>query len=108
MNNLEEEQIIEVENQYWVDQNTALERLEKNPDFQAVILTGYFKDKAINGVSLLANDQIVKEGHRPAIMESLVAISQLEDHFHTIKNLGTVVPEDEEEAQTEFLQGQGE
>lgn len=91
MNNLtaEETKILEVENKYWVEMYEALERLEKNPDFQKVILDGYFKDKAINGVSLLAQDAIVRGGHRTSVMEDLIAISSLEDHFMTIKNLGS-------------------
>ena len=95
MNNLEnqEQEVLTVENQYWVDMNDSLSRLENNKDFQKVILGGYFRDKAINGVSLLANDQTIKEGNRPAVIESLIAISHLEDFFITIKNIGTVAPE---------------
>lgn len=103
MNNLEQEQLIEVENQYWVDMNHSLTELEKNPHFQKVVLSGYFKDLAVNQVSLLANDQIIREGKRGVIIESLTAISYLQDHFMTIKNLGTVIPDEEEDAD-----GQGE
>ena len=97
MNNLTEDQLVEVENQYWVDMNASLERLKGNKDFQRVILDGYFKDKAINGVSLLAQDAIVANGHRSAVMEDLIAISSLEDFFITIENLGASIPEDEED-----------
>ena len=96
MNTLEEQELLTVENEYWVGMNNALERLKQNKDFQTVILDGYFKDKAINGVSLLAQDAIVRDGHRTAVMEDLIAISSLEDHFITIANLGTVIPEEEE------------
>ena len=51
MSNLEDQQILEVENQYWADMWASLERLQKNKDFKRLILEGYFKDKAINGVS---------------------------------------------------------
>lgn len=91
-----EDEILRVENEYWVSMNAALERLEKNPDFKTVILDGYFKDKAINGVSMLATDHVKRGGFRGDIMEQLVAISQLEDYFYTIKNLGTIPEEDEE------------
>lgn len=73
---------------YYVGMKQALERLENNPDFQKVILDGYFKDKAVNGVSMLASGYIKKNGLRPDIMESLVAISQLQDYFITVKQLG--------------------
>ena len=86
---------------YWVGMKQALERLENNPDFQKVILDGYFKDKAINGVSMLASGYIKKNGLRPDVMESLIAISQLQDFFITVKQLGTE-PEDEDENEDEI------
>lgn len=93
-----ESEILRVENMYWADMAMALERLEKNEDFKRVILDGYFKDKAINGVSMLATDHVKRGGFRGDIMEQLVAISQLEDYFATIKGLGTMpVEEDGEE-----------
>ena len=49
---------------YYVGLKQALDRLEQNPDFKKVILDGYFKDKAINGVSLLATDYVRKNGLR--------------------------------------------
>ena len=73
---------------YYVGMIQALERLENNPDFQKVILDGYFKDKAVNGVSMLASGYIKKNGLRADIIESLVAISQLQDYFITVKQLG--------------------
>lgn len=97
MNNLTDQQILEVENSYWAEMWESLSRLKQNPDFQRLILNGYFKDKAINGVSLLAQDGIVQNGLRPAVMEDLVAISKLEDFFITVENLGTVAPDEEEQ-----------
>lgn len=92
-----EQEILRVENVYWAEMAQALERLEKNEDFKRVILEGYFKDKAINGVSLLATDHVKRGGFRGDIMEQLVAISQLEDYFITIKGLGTAPAESEDE-----------
>lgn len=80
---------------YYVGQKQALDRLETNPDFKKVILEGYFRDKAVNGVSLLATDYVRKNGLRAEIMENLVAISNLQDYFLTIKRRGTE-PEDDE------------
>ena len=95
-----EEELLRVERQYWHDMLASLEALEKNEDFKRVILDGYFKDKAINGVSLLAVDQIKQSGARGDVMEQLVSISQLQDHFSTIRNLG-FVPDDEDEYELE-------
>ena len=60
-----------------VDNNTeekiqmveALERLEKNRDFQKVILEGYMKDEVLRANSLLANHTIKAQGKRPDIIE---------------------------------------
>ena len=80
---------------YYVGLKQALDRLETNPDFKKVILEGYFRDKAVNGVSLLATDYVRKNGLRAEIMENLVAISNLQDYFLTIKKMGTE-PEDDD------------
>lgn len=94
MNNLNEEEILEVENQYWVNMWNDLRSLKEDERFKRVILDGYFKDKAINGVSLLARDDVVSNGHRSAVMEDLIAISSLEDFFISIENLGSIPAED--------------
>ena len=86
---------------YYVGLKQALDRLEQNPDFKKVILDGYFKDKAINGVSLLSTDYVRKNGLRPSIMEDLNAISALQDYFLTIKRMGTVEEDDIEDESTE-------
>ena len=90
---------------YYVGMRQALERLEANPDFQKVIMDGYFKDKAINGVSLLATNYIRKNGLRPEVMESLVAISQLQDFFITIKQLGAEVEDEGTDDEDESVEG---
>lgn len=89
-------ELLTVENEYWVNLAQDLEVLHKSPEFKRVILDGYFKDKAINGVSMLATEYVKQTGTRGEIMEQLVAISNLEDYFATIMNLGTI-PEDDEE-----------
>lgn len=96
MNNQNTNELVEVENKYWKDLNLALQRLRENTDFQKLILEGYFKEKAVDGVSMLANPMVIREGKRGEILESLVAISHLEDFFITIENIGAA-PEDLEE-----------
>lgn len=95
--NKTENEILMVENEYWKSLYESLERLKQNKDFKAVILDGYFKDRAVNGVSLLAMDRIKRMGARPDIMESLVAISALQDYFITIENMGSMPVEDDDE-----------
>lgn len=95
-NSQNEEQLLEIENQYWTEQKEALERLEQNKDFQKLILEGYFKDFASNQTSMLAMDYTRQTNTRGEIFERLVAISNLQDYFITIKNM-VAPPENSEE-----------
>lgn len=94
-----EAEIQMIENQYWVGMAQALERLEKNEDFKKVILDGYFKDKAINGVSILGTDYVKRNNVRGDVIEDLLSISKLQDYFMTLKNLGAEPSDDEDEVE---------
>ena len=97
MNNLEheEQQLLEVQNDYWAGLNKDLIELEEDPRFIRLITVGYFKDFPINQTSMLASDRTIQEGKRGVIMEQLVAVSHLQHHFMTVKNLGGVPPEED-------------
>lgn len=88
--------VMETEVQYMVELNDALTRLKDNKDFKKLILDGYFKDFAVNQTSMLATDYVRSTGKRAEVMERLVAISNLQDWFITIEQLGTL-PQDEDE-----------
>lgn len=85
------------ETQYWVGLHQSLERLHDNPDFQKVVLDAYFKDRAVNGTSMLASEYVVQNGKRSEIMEDLVAISRLQHFFMMIENLGSIPDEEEDD-----------
>ena len=95
--NVDETLIEKAEVEYWAKLKDALERLEKNEDFKAVVLESYFKDFAINQVSMLSHDYTRAQGTRPVLMEQLVAVSALQDYFRTVKMLGSQMPEEDEE-----------
>jgi len=80
---------------HYKEQLDALNRLMEDKDFKKVIIEGYFKDEAIRLTGLLAHDEIRRQNLRPAIMEQLVAISNLQDYFRTITNM--VAPEFDDE-----------
>ena len=99
---LNEQELYTVENDYWTEACAALDRLEKNEDFKKVILEGYFKDKALQGVNILATDHVRANNLRPVVMEELIAISHLQDYFFMVKNLGSIpFDADEEESKEE-------
>jgi hypothetical protein len=97
--NQEEVELEMVETQQWVSRYEALQRLEKNPDFINVISEGYIRDRSLQGVSMLANESVKRQGQRPDVMEMLVAVSTLQDYFKMLKNLGAIAKEDMEEAE---------
>lgn len=82
--------VMSVSVDYWVEMAEALVRLEANPDFKKVVLDGYFREKAVDGVSMLSHPEVKRRNQRGDIFESLMAISALQDFFITIKNLGLV------------------
>ena len=101
MNNQEtngSEELVTIDNSYWVEQHKALKRLEANADFKAVMLEGYFKDVAVNTVSMLANDYTRQQGLRGELFEKLVGISGVQDHFAMVHNLGTIAEDEQLEA----------
>jgi len=91
------EELFTVDNEKYVKLNEALSRLKENEDFQTLILNGYFKDKAISSVSMLAAPYTMQTGARKDVLEQLIAISYLEDYFITIENLGAVTPDEDED-----------
>lgn len=99
MTNLEneEQERARLENEHWTNLKSDLDFLHSNPQFQRVVLEGYFKDKAVNGVSMLANDYTIRNGKRGEIIEALIAISHLQDYFITINSMGTIPPFEEDE-----------
>ena len=89
----DEREILAVENNYWANLNSSLERLKSNPDFQAVILEGYFKDRAINGVSMLCAPN--SDGARKKdLLDEFYAISNLTWYFKMIEHMGSTNEEE--------------
>ena len=88
----------------------AWNRLQRNSDFKKVILKGYCEKKALASVSLLAVPQIKEKGHRPDVMEDLVAISNLQYYFkiieHEYEGATTPILSDDEEAEIAALEAQ--
>ena len=83
-----QEEQIEAERLYWRDMNESLTLLHENEHFKKVILNGYFTDKAVQGVSMLANESVKRNNERTNLMESLIAISSLREYFQYIRSLG--------------------
>ena len=80
-----------------VQKYEALQRLKENKDFQVLVLEGYLKEKAVDGVSLLGTEYVMNNNLRGKLMEELVAISRFQMYMQMIENLGAPASEDDEE-----------
>lgn len=102
-NQTEELLTVEVEQEHNIKMGEALNRLRDNPDFKTFIMEGYLEGKVLASVSLLAVPSIKSQGHRPDIMEDLIAASNLKYFMTMTDNAyeGAVDPvlSDEEEAE---------
>lgn len=91
-----------------VSMGEAWNRLQKHGDFKKIILKGYLEQKALASVSLLAVPQIKEKGHRPDVMEDLVAISNLAYYFkiieHEYEGATSPILSDDEEAEVARLE----
>jgi len=89
----DEKEILTVENNYWVGLKLALDRLRENADFKAVVLEGYFKDRAVNGVSMMCaptSDGNVKKD----LLDEMMAISKVIWYFKMIDHMGSTSEEE--------------
>lgn len=88
MSNLakEENELLTASLDHAIGMGEALKRLQRNSDFKKVITNGYLEQKVLASWSLLAVPQIKEKGHRPDIMEDLVASSNLKYFFQIIES----------------------
>jgi hypothetical protein len=114
MSNSEKEEIaaLTASMDHALDMGEAWLRLQRNHDFKKIITEGFLKEKVLASVSLLAVPQIMSEGRRPAIMEDIVAASNLQFFFQMIEHQydGAKNPilSDSEEAEFAALQEEAE
>jgi hypothetical protein len=70
-----------------VTNRDRLKRLEKNYDFKALILQGYFKDKPVE-LSRVAAQVTLNEQSKQVWENAQVGISSLQGHLHSIYTEG--------------------
>lgn len=94
--NMSDEEILTVGNDYWMQLAHDLEGLKQDERFQRVILEGYFKDRPINGVFMLDAPGVAENGARKDLMEEMISISKLQWYFKMIESMGSAPEETEE------------
>jgi hypothetical protein len=103
MSNLKDEQsqveLETFETEHHITMGEDLAWLKQNPQFQRVITEGYLKAKALDSISMLADPGVIRRGERSAIMEDLVAGSNLNYFFMMVEynHAGAMNAEMEEE-----------
>lgn len=96
-NQTTDSELITIELNQAYEMGEALKRLEKNPDFQKVVLDGYLKEKALASVSLISVPAIKEQGKRPEVIEDLIAISNLQYYLRMIHMFHEAALQDMEE-----------
>lgn len=81
----------------------ALLRLRKNPDYKLLIEDTYLNSNALDKVSLLGVPQIVQQGKRTAVMEELVAISNLKYFLLMVEQFGEAAKDTKLELENEEM-----
>jgi hypothetical protein len=75
-------------NQRLIEKVETLHRLMENPDFQDIILQGYFRDEAYNLVMQKAEPASRTPERQEDIIMSIEAISRLNEYFRAIELMG--------------------
>jgi len=72
----------------------ALNRLHGNKDFELVINTGYFKNKAAEIVLAKADPEMQNEDKQKSCIKTIDAIGELRQYFAVITQLGQMARRD--------------
>jgi hypothetical protein len=77
----------------------ALERLQKNDDFNLLVTKGYFQDEVARLTSLLSSDYLIGQGKRQLIMEALTAVSYFDMYLRDVESLRPVAEDEDDTAE---------
>lgn len=67
------------------EMGSALDRLQKNRDFLAVIKTGYFQDEAVRLVHLRGDTMYQAPDRQASILKEIDAISSLHQYLQVVR-----------------------
>lgn len=90
------------ENEQAVDLDKALERLESNRDFKAVIVDGYLEKEAVRLVHLKANPQMQSAERQASVIAQIDAIGGLVQYFQTVSQQASMAQRAIESARAEI------
>jgi hypothetical protein len=90
------------ESKEFVELSKALERLESNRDFKAVVLDGYLEQEAIRLVHLKANPQMQSAERQAVVLAQIDAIGNLVQYFNTVYQKASMAAKAIESAQAEI------
>jgi len=110
MSNSAQDELITESMEHAVVLGEAWKRLQRNGDFKKVITEGFLQEKVLASVSLLAVPQIKDKGHRPGVIEDLIAASNLKYYLQMIEQYyeaaTSPILSDEEEAELAKLEAE--
>lgn len=102
--NLDDVNLEEADNQYWVNQRTALDSLKNKPYFKTLVEEGYFKDYVFELVQSLTDPNVIQEGRRNAILEKLVGVARFKEYLDMVMALSTSEEGYQEDSEKEYME----
>ena len=87
--NMEADDVVSVDNSYWVGLKEALQVVEKKKAFDVLINEGYLNSYVKELLAELIDPYTISQGMRGKVVEKLVAVAKFQDYMGTIMAMGS-------------------
>ena len=87
--NMEADDVVSVDNSYWVGLKEALQVVEKKKAFNVLINEGYLNSYVKELLAELIDPYTISQGMRGKVVEKLVAVAKFQDYMDTIMAMGS-------------------
>ena len=87
--NMEADDVVSVDNSYWVGLKEALQVVEKKKAFDVLINEGYLNSYVKELLAELIDPYTISQGMRGKVVEKLVAVAKFQDYMDTIMAMGS-------------------
>ena len=87
--NMEADDVVSVDNSYWIGLKEALQVVEKKKAFNVLINEGYLNSYVKELLAELIDPYTISQGMRGKVVEKLVAVAKFQDYMDTIMAMGS-------------------
>jgi hypothetical protein len=82
---VEVDDVVNVEDQYWHDQRSALINLKNKTGFKTLVDEGYFQDYVKELLMELIDPSVLAEGRRNNVIEKLVGVAKFQQYMDMVE-----------------------